>query len=302
MKRSLFSIILASLSLVATTFAAADGIAINNYGEVLVENLQIGSQYSMTKLVNLPLVVVNQSPNPSEIKLTVVKPTPEGLKAGFEAIPDISWVKLEAEEVTIPANGTYRSDVLINIPNKSAHLGKKYQVNFLAATKPPVSGAMTIAMAVQGRMLFTIAPVKQKTVGELKTANIDFVFEPARVEVKELALGKKVEIMAPEQKPTEIKNRSQEKMVLNLSSLNVSQTVVKPDPGYEATPQADFLTFKEDEITINPGATAPFKMMLEIPDKPEYQGKNFEFVVSADTGNVTAGKRYLRVMVSTVGK
>jgi len=285
----------------AMTYAAADGIAINNYGEVLVENLQIGSQYSMTKLVNLPLIVVNQSPDSSEIKLTVVKPPKEGLKAGFEAIPDVNWVKLEAEEVTIPANGTYRTDVLIKIPDKSAYRGKKYQVNFLAATKPPASGMMTIAMAVQGRMLFTTVPVKQKTVGELKTANIDFVFVPARIEVKDVELGKKVEIMAPEQKSTEIKNNSQEKMALNLSSLNISQTVVKLDSGYEAAPQADFLMFKEDEITIKPGATAPFKMILEIPDKPEYQGKNFEFVVSADTGSDTAGKRYLRVLVSTAG-
>ncbi len=39
-------------------------------------------------------------------------------------------------------------------------------------------------------------------------------------------------------------------------------------------------------------------MWLEIPDKPEYKGKNYQFIVSVEPkGTSTGGSKYMRILV-----
>jgi len=278
----------------------ASGLTISNYGEVLVENLQIGGRYSMTQLVNLPLEVANQSDEPIQVALSVLVPPPKNLKKGFELIPDPGWVKLGQSEVDIPARGTIKTDVVISIPDKKEYLGRKFQVNIEAKTKPSVTSMVNIALAVQGRLLFSISPVKQAgSVATERNVHLDFTFQPGRIVMHDVPLGKKVAVMTPEQMPVQIKNSSREKIALTFSSLDPNQTIASVDEGFTAAPNPEFLTFVSNTLTLAPGAMGPMPAELNIPDEPQFKGKNFEFIVSANTGDTTVGNRYLRILVTT---
>ncbi len=281
----------------------ATSLSLRNYSEVLVENLDIGGQYSMVELVNLPLIIVSGSEKLINIEIEALKPAQKRIKKDFEAIPDTAWIQFATKEAIIPAQGTFKSDVRINIPDDKKYLGKKYHVDILARQVAPEGTGMLLALAVKGRLLFTINKDKQG-VGQPQTPiNLNFAILPnTRVEMKDFPLGKKVEILAKDRKPIEIENKGKKSMKFLLQSLDPKDTVVRAEPGYETCPSTDMLKIKREEIKINGNRKKTMKLYLEIPDKPEYQGKKYHFIVSVKTGSAMAGTRYLHILVSTAGK
>ncbi|MCK5218904.1 hypothetical protein KAR10_05245, partial [bacterium] len=166
----------------------------------------------------------------------------------------------------------------------------------------PEGKGVALTMAINGRLLFTIAPIKQDAKSSKKTkVDLNFSLDPPRVEVKDVICGKRVKILTDEKKPILIKNTTNVKMKFLLQSLDPQETVISLEPNYEACPSPDYLTFKHEKITIGKGREKPLEMYLEIPDKPEYKKKRFQFLVSVATGTATSGSRYLRVLVSTAG-
>jgi hypothetical protein len=296
MKKNVLIAFIISLGLLSQA-AWAGGLKLNNYGEVLVQNLQIGSHYSMIELVNLPLEVANQSDEAITIQIEVEKPALA--KRGFEPIPDAAWVNITPAKAEIPAQGTYKTDVTVSVPNDPRYLGKKYQANIRARMLPKVKGVLTIALAVQGRFLFTIAAVQKTAPASSSKVNMNFDFLPARVDMKNLVLGKKAEVLNAKGEPVYIANQGDKEIKLVLQSLDLKDTVLSPEPGFTAAPNADFLTFAQDELVMGPAQKKPLKMFVEIPAKSEYAGKQYEFIVSAKTGEAMTGDRYLRVMIFT---
>ncbi len=279
-----------------TTPLWAGGLRMN-YAEVLVQNLQIGSNYSMIKLVNLPLKVTNHSDSPIDIQLEILTPKSK-IKEDFEPIPDTAWIELGETLAEVPANGVYETDVKISIPDEEKYLGKKYQVNIKARIKPK-GGGMRLALAVQGRLLFTVAAVKQAGVADKAIADLGFVIDPLRVDLTDVLPGKKVEILTEDKKSVTLENPGKKKIRFTLQSLDPKDTVMSIEPGFEACPNPDFLTIKKDEMSVGAGRKKPVKMFIEIPDSPEHKGKKYQFIVSINTGTATSGARYLRIMVST---
>src|SRR4051812_36407224 len=64
------------------------------FGEVVVRNLKIGQTYSLYKLVNLPLRVVNTGDAPVELLVDVIPVSTDSLRAGYERAGE-GWVKAE---------------------------------------------------------------------------------------------------------------------------------------------------------------------------------------------------------------
>jgi len=290
-------------SFLSTSLWGGSGLMMNNYPEVLVENLQIGMQYSMVELVNLPLELINQSEEPIKIRIEILKPTEAKTKKGFAPIPDIKWITISPSEVEIPAKGTYRTDVNIAIPDKNEYLGKKYHVNIRAQVVSEEKSMIRFSISVQGRLLFTIAPVKRVPMtSHRRKVNMNFSIFPPKVVLKDVPLGQRVEILSEEKEMVELQNPGKSKIKCLLQSLDPRNTVIKMREGYEACPNPEFLIFKKEEMTIGPGKKKPVKMFIEIPDQPEYQGKQYLFLAAIKTGSATSGIRYLKIFVSTAQK
>lgn len=280
-------------------YSRADGLAMHNYAEVLVENLQIGQTHSMTKLVNLPLEIVNQSKKTTTIEISVLKPNEKNIKQGFDGIPDTSWIKIEPKQVEIPANGIYRTDVQIKIPDDELIMGKKYHANIQAKIIPDESKSMMrITMAVQGRFLFTVA-TRQRMGPKIPNDNLSFTAKPGRIMMKNLNLGKKYKIKNEDNQLFTISNENQKKMTMFVQSLDPSKTVMPIEKNYEPCPDPNFISFKKNEFDIKANRDKKIEAFIEFPNKAEYKGKKYQFIVSVTTGKQTSYTRYLRVMIET---
>lgn len=287
-----------ALSFMLYSQSWAGGLSMRNYAEIMVENLQVGQEYSMMEIVNLPLEIVNKSDKSIIIEINVYKPGGKKIKKGFEAIPESSWIMIEPKQADIPANGVYSTDVKIKIPDDEKLLGKKFHADIHVRTVSKGKSMLMVALAVQGRLLFTVAPIR-KAGKNVKKVNLNFSSVPARVDMKDVPTGKKVEVLTSDKKQILIKNSSDVKTTMFLQSLDPQKTILTIEPGYEACPQPDFISFKKDEFKVNGKSEKNIKVFIEIPDEAQYKGKKYQFIIAVSTGQKTSGIRYIPVMVTT---
>jgi len=149
MKNFLLSIFL--LGCICFGFCAAEAGGLSTtFSEVTLENLEIGKTYSTKEIAGLPLELVNTGKQPINLKIELVMPQESELKAGFEPIPDLSWIKLEKSEFSnIKPNTSAITDVVLSIPNKEKYRGKKYQGFIWSHT---VGGS--IGIGLKSKLLF----------------------------------------------------------------------------------------------------------------------------------------------------
>lgn len=131
-------------------FAFAGGLS-TTFGEVLVEDLPIGSAYSLEKEAKIPLIITNTSQKKINLKIEILSPQADELKKGFAAIPEISWIELTKKEFVIEPGEAAKTDVIVSIPNDEQYLSKKYQVFIWSHTV-----GKAIGVGLKSKLLFTI--------------------------------------------------------------------------------------------------------------------------------------------------
>jgi hypothetical protein len=97
-------------------------------------------------------------------------PASTELISGYEPVPDASWITISKKSAPLLPDETAAADVTITVPNDEKYLGKKYQAFVLITAVPPReknAAGMSFALALKGRILFSIAP-KAPTAAELK--------------------------------------------------------------------------------------------------------------------------------------
>jgi len=275
LKKSLVGLILGLMLIPVMTFG--EGISLDTYGEVLVENLAIGESYSMMKLINLPYRVNNLSKQSAYLQIQPVKPQSSELKPGFEIIDNLDWINMGNSLVAIAANGTYDTDIVLTIPKDKKYLGKKYQVFLAARFYDPNASLVALSLGVMGRLLFTVAEVEQPLRTNTKSINMNYKFVPGLLEMKDVKLGKKIELSTDKHKKIVIKNYGDKKIKGELVSLDPTKTIHKIYKDYEACPNPDFLKFEKTEVIVKGKKEKAIKMWLEIPDKGEFKGKKSQF-------------------------
>lgn len=282
--------------LLFTHQAWSDGLRMN-YAEVAVQNLQIGQKVDLTDLTSFPLEITSRFETPIKLQIRVLQPEKSETKPGYEPIPDPAWVSVGLEKAELVPRGTFKTNILVAIPKNKKYLGKKYHVNLNVRVLPDASGSL-IHLAIQGRLLLTIAPVVQVAPETPRKANLNFEFLPARIECSNLPLGRPVSITTTG-KGVGLVNHSDKPLHLGLSSLAPKDTVLSLEPGYTGCPEPKWLSFREPSLEIGAQTSRQVEVVLEIPDQPKYRGQRYQFIVAAATGDGMSGVRYLPVLVST---
>lgn len=294
-----------ALGLAALLLIASQAQALRtNYAEVLVENLQIDAQYNMTQLANLPLEIINNSGQTMALKIEPV--LPEKPREGFAPIPSVKWVKIAQPSVVLKAGEKFKTDVLISIPNQKKYLGKKYEVQIWSHETGSAENKdlLQVVFGVKGRLLFTIAPIKQKQGAMTSTPNLNFKVRPETVMLMGVPLGKPQPVLVglkgdsgvAESKPIEVINEGDQKIELAVQSIDPKAAGINLE-GFEACPDPAFLTVNKKQFVLDGKATETLDLQLQIPDQPEYRGKKYLFLVSVSTvGTQVSGQRLVRVM------
>jgi hypothetical protein len=271
----------------------------SNYAEVLVENLQIGMVYNLTQITQMPLETNNASEETINVQVEPIKPdTPI---AGYEAIPSADWVKINSSEFALGPNGKHTSDIQISIPKDKKYLGKRFQVDIFShmASKTIDRNFMKVKLGVRGRLLFSIAPVVKERSALPASMNLNFRPMPERLEVKNVVLGQKREVLTWDNKNIEIENLGKDQLELIVESVDPKAMEVKDD-SYSPCPNPAFLKMEKEKITLAGDSKVPLKLWLEFPENTEYANQKYLFVISLKNTGSIAGRRLLRIF-ATIG-
>jgi hypothetical protein len=266
-----------------------------SFGKILIENLQIGETYNTKDLINLPLKIKNTSNITLTLKVEPAYPGKNQLEMDFEAIPDLSWIKIEKEILTIPAKETRETNLFLSIPKNKKYLGKKFIVYFWSHS---IAGTGSIAIGLKSKLLFTIAskhsPLPkggafQDETGKIK-GNYQFSVLPYDIVVKNIKMGKVYNL---KQTLKIINPNKKYGFTYEIKSLCVEDVGGKPKEGYEDTPNPGFLTFNKTKIFVPAKEEREVKMYLSFPKEKEYKGKKYVFIIQV---KILGEKVHLKVL------
>lgn len=260
-------------------FAEAGAGLSTQAGEVLIENLKIGQTYNTRELVDLPLRVRNNGNETVDLEMKLHLPPENEVRRGYEPIPDISWVKLSKDFFTVGPGESAVADVIISIPDDEKYFNKRYQFNIWSHTLP---GGKFIALGVDSRFLFTIVNVRADITEERYMeliGDINFSLLPHRLHINNLKLGKKYDIEKLTGVSFKLINPNERKFTYKMTSLDTKKALVNVTGGWEDCPDPSFLTFDKSEFTVGANEIKKIRVYLEFPDKKEYKGKKYLFII-----------------------
>lgn len=81
--------------------------------------------------------------------------------------------------------------------------------------------------------------------------------------------------------PLVVKNESPRQIKLKLEVLIPEESEVQE--GYEAIPDAKWITLEEDMFTVEPGGEAETDVIIHVPDNEEYLGRKFHVFIWSHT-------------------
>lgn len=137
------------LNLFIAPLAFAGGLS-SNWGEVRIDNLEVGKTYDLNDFLNTTFKIMNNFEQEVSLKLSIVTPQDKELKPGYLALEDTSWVEVKSE-VAIPAQSQEIIPIKISIPETEELKGKKYQFWIWTRTD-----GQAVGVGLKSRILITI--------------------------------------------------------------------------------------------------------------------------------------------------
>ena len=289
---TLFMILLLSLPKDGNT----GGIS-TNFTEVTVRNLGIGKSYTIGQKIDRQLRVRNKGENSIELKMEVLIPSKSELKEGYEPIPDTSWIELEKDYFSIEPSKFAVTDVIVTVPIDKKYLGKKYQAYIWSHTVG--KGNLPIALGLKSKLLLEISEQERDLSREFG-GKFDFAIFPDEMVLGNVKPGKIYDIKKVFGKLLEVKNCSPYSRIYEIKSISAEKAGIGVQNGYEDCPDTGFLTFDKSKFGLKGRKKAKIKMYLNFPEREEYAGKKYIFVIKIRLlEEEFLLSRYLKLYVTT---
>ncbi len=289
----------AALSAAFPRAARAGGLR-TPLGEVVIRNLKIGQKYSLFKLLNLPLRVVNTGDEEVDLKIETSRVSV--LNAGYTEIPSPDWVRVERGTFTIAPNREAVTDLIITIPNDPSLLGRRFQADIWSHS----TNMRALLVGLRSHLLLHIdstppteEELKKKFVDET-LANLDFTVLPVNAAVSDIMLGRTVDLRKERKVSIKLVNPNDRALNFRVRSIPVWESMVSLPEGFEAAANPQWLKPNKDVIKVDGNSIADTSLSLEIPDQPANRGKNLLFIVSFEVLEQKIPTRvYYRLLVQT---
>lgn len=270
------------------------------FTEVVVNNLSIGKNYTIGQKVSRQLRVRNKGKDSIELKMEILVPSKSELKEGYEPIPDVSWIELEKDYFSVEPSKDAVTDVNVTIPRDKKYLGKKYQAYIWSHTAG--KGNLPIALGLKSRLLLEISE-KERDISKEFAGRYDFAVFPDEMVLENIRIGKVCDIKKIVGKVLEVKNLSRYSHIYQLRSISAKRAGATVENGYEDCPDPDFLTFDKADFGLKGKKKGKVKMYLNFPQKEEYTGKKYVFVIRIRLREEEfLLNRYLKLYVTTSGE
>ncbi len=278
MKKWIFVIILLLFSnlLSASNFSTS-------FADVILSNMKVGMVYSLKQEKGLPYTVTNLSEEPIDIEIIVQKPLPQELQEGYEAVPDISWVKVFPTVFRLEPGEKMNCDIIISIPDDEKYKNRHFQINLLTQTAPRAvgGGGLGISMAFRSRMRFSTGLTPMKVLDDHRRRIFDALkmeLSPLSLFLPEISIGKSVRLDGRELSTLQMVNKGREnhRIEFHIAENPKNYGLIK---GYEPIPEEIKVTFRRKNMRARRRSITDVIMDIKVPDKEEFYGRSFAFVV-----------------------
>jgi hypothetical protein len=295
----------AALLFLASGPASAAGLR-TKFGEVVVRNLKIGQVYSLNKLLNLPLRVLNTGDEKVELKIEVIAVSSASVKQGYESIPDLSWVKLDKNDFSVDPNHEAVTDVIVSIPNDPKLLGRRFEADIWSHT---MTRTGVFAVGMQSRLLIQVdstppteEELKKKFV-DRRLANLDFTLLPTVGEAENVPVGIEFDLKKERKLSIKLINPNDAALNFRVRSVPNWEALLSIPKGYEEAPSAAWLKPSEDVVKIEGNSIKEVGLTLNVPNDPSYRGKAFLFAVAVEILEQEIPARvYYKLLVRTAAE
>ncbi|MCS7151211.1 MAG: hypothetical protein NZ928_02345 [Endomicrobia bacterium] len=260
------------------------------FNNIFIENLQIGSQYNLTVLTNLPFKAKNTSEKKVKLKVQPVIPSEVSLKEGFEVIPSTDWVEIINPEAWVNPGEYISSDVVIKIPNNTSLLGRKFQVNIWCYVVEVESfkSLLAVTPGVEGRLLFSITHRVLTT--KIKPVDINFELNPKEI----YAMISSTSSYVCE---FEIKNNSRRSFIYYLRQVEPEDVNIVVKTKYDRLP-INKLELVPSEIKIKGGSSKNVVVMLKDFEGIDLQNKYFAVIEVQVLGKGISAAKYVKIFLN----
>jgi hypothetical protein len=253
------------------------------FAEVEVKNLKIGMTYSLQKIVNLPLRISNTGSEAVDLKVTVWPPGNGEGKPGYEMIPNINWISLSQSTFTVYPNMDGATDVIVHVPNDPKLLGRR----FIAYLWTESQNKGFLGVGLKSRLLLSISSEKptaeelKKKFVEKSLGNLNFSFAPMQAMAENVPLGKRVSL-AKFKADLKLVNPNDTVYHFQITPVGIWETPITAPGGFIPAPDPKWLIIPKPVFKGAKFSFTPLNLQVEIPDKPDYRGKNFILLLRAE--------------------
>lgn len=248
------------------------------FGEIVVENAEIGRTYNLRETLKIPLGIENRSEGPIEVEVIFLQPPEKLLNQNYEVIPDPNWLRALPDRMVIGPNAQGFFDLLLTIPNDPSLNGRHFQATVKARTS---GNTGLFGLAIENKLRFSIGPGPEALKEEKRQkamAQLDFDVSPKSLYVMEVEAGKKTDVKKSQNKVIRVANYSPDPLPIQLTSVEWDKRMYLP-AGYEPIPDPSWISFKSSSKDIKGEEIAVFEMVVLVPDDEKYKGKKFAGLV-----------------------
>jgi hypothetical protein len=243
------SLLAAGCLLVTGKEAEAGGLRCS-IGEVVVENLRIGQEYSLVELANLPLSITNTGDRMAIVRVDAVAPGAGESRQGASPIPDAAWVSTVPDSFRLEPAATQQVEIRIRIPQSEALLGKKYQVSLWSHVVP--QAGESIACGLSSRVIFTIDP-KLEIPGVQPAGGVLISLLPAETKIRHPVPQQRTRLEDCLDRPLVLKNPTGKKLVVELALLRPQESAGGLPAGCGDLLASASLELAPKQVELKPG-------------------------------------------------
>jgi hypothetical protein len=280
-----------------------------DFGDVMIENVGIGTSYNLRDIAGKPLKITNTGKSTVDLLIDSQIPseslvTKERKELGYKPVPSVDWVTISQNQFVVPSGESAYTDVIIKIPNDPALYGKKFQASIYSRT----TGKGMIHLGVWSHLLLTIIKSPEAQAEQEKNrktgivGNLDYTLLPDRLSLLNVPIGKPFDIAKEVKRTIKLANSGDQPVTLRVKSIPLGDSPLGLQEGFEI-PDTTWLHISSDTFTVDPSSFVDPGFVLDLPNRPDLKNKKLMFVIKVEPADaaIVGITYYGRIYVETTG-
>lgn len=249
-----------------------------SFGEVVINNLKIGRNYSLKSLANLPLVITNTDTQPCTVRVDALVPGDSELKQEALAVPSASWASARPDSFVLEAGESKSVELMLSIPDDESLLGKKFEVIYWSHTLAQAGNLL--AYGLKSRVIFSI-DVARDTSSAAPEGELGIELAPAQLVIHQAVAGRKYAIEDASHHRLTVKNTSNRAVHVRVEPQRPQDAGIDVADGFGDLMAAASVQFAADSLSLAPGEEKAVTGSVSFPKGASIKGRKFMCVVSA---------------------